>query len=995
MSWINKMFGLFLGDDEHNEKKTKNMSEEPQYGSSFEENEEMPQISDAKVVYEYPKGKFRFPVIPDQKVQQRENSRERQQRNRQSYSNPSVRQRPSDFSRKETEKPAKRPFKPSVIPSPVYGFHEQKRVKPNDLQKNKTSNKQKEQRVTLFTEEIEKEQRFFEERQPFPLPEAEAVKTPAKMTQNSDQIPVHEAVQTLEPESLAVGESASEAPLAETHEEQNGPEEKEAPAEQSQAYEAVQESAVSESLAVGESASEAPLAETHEEQKGPEEKEAPAEQSQAHEAVQESAEPESLAVGESASEAPLAETHEEQKGPEEKEAPAEQSQAYEAVQESAEPESLAVGESASEAPAEQSQAHETVQEPADSGKEQSFFEEKETAAFESLPHKSTQEEPLIASISTPDEPKMPYEQEAVLENEAISEADVQHEDDSDKDAAAGEAPERAETNADEPELFAKERAEDAGQEADENQKQRFFSDSKTGREKNGSSAESKPQRGSSAVPFNVMMLASDKQKGTPSNASGGYEFPNLALLDVPPAQKQGDQAWVNEQRELLDVTLENFNVKAHVVHVTQGPSVTRFEVHPEPGVKVNKITNLSDDIKLSLSAKDIRIEAPIPGKNTIGIEVPNLHSKMVYLREMIRSPEFRTNPSPLTAALGLDISGKPVVADLKKMPHGLIAGATGSGKSVCLNTILVSLLFKAAPSEVKLLLIDPKMVELAPYNEIPHLVSPVITDAKAATAALKWVVEEMERRYELFAHSGVRGIERFNEKVYEEKMGEKLPYLVVVIDELADLMMVAPNEVEESICRIAQKARACGIHLLIATQRPSVDVITGLIKANIPTRIAFSVSSGVDSRTIIDMAGAEKLLGKGDMLFLENGSGKPVRLQGNFVSDQEIDRVVSHVRKQQKPSYLFEQEELIRQNPAGFDHDELFLEACEFAVEQNSASTSSLQRRFRIGYNRAARLIDMMEREGMISEAKGSKPREVLITRADLEQLIESSSLFS
>ncbi|MEC1427271.1 DNA translocase FtsK [Bacillus sonorensis] len=966
MSWINKMFGLFLGDDEHNEKKTKNMSEEPQYGSSFEENEEMPQISDAKVVYEYPKGKFRFPVIPDQKVQQRENSRERQQRNRQSYSNPSVRQRPSDFSRKETEKPAKRPFKPSVIPSPVYGFHEQKRVKPNDLQKNKTSNKQKEQRVTLFTEEIEKEQRFFEERQPFPLPEAEAVKTPAKMTQNSDQIPVHEAVQTLEPESLAVGESASEAPLAETHEEQNGPEEKEAPAEQSQAYEAVQESAVPESLAVGESASEAPLAETHEEQKGPEEKEAPAEQSQAYEAVQESAEPESLAVGESASEAPLAETHEEQNGPEEK-----------------------------EAPAEQSQAHETVQEPADSGKEQSFFEEKETAAFESLPHKSTQEEPLIASISTPDEPKMPYEQEAVLENEAISEADVQHEDDSDKDAAAGEAPERAETNADEPELFAKERAEDAGQEADENQKQRFFSDSKTGREKNGSSAESKPQRGSSAVPFNVMMLASDKQKGTPSNASGGYEFPNLALLDVPPAQKQGDQAWVNEQRELLDVTLENFNVKAHVVHVTQGPSVTRFEVHPEPGVKVNKITNLSDDIKLSLSAKDIRIEAPIPGKNTIGIEVPNLHSKMVYLREMIRSPEFRTNPSPLTAALGLDISGKPVVADLKKMPHGLIAGATGSGKSVCLNTILVSLLFKAAPSEVKLLLIDPKMVELAPYNEIPHLVSPVITDAKAATAALKWVVEEMERRYELFAHSGVRGIERFNEKVYEEKMGEKLPYLVVVIDELADLMMVAPNEVEESICRIAQKARACGIHLLIATQRPSVDVITGLIKANIPTRIAFSVSSGVDSRTIIDMAGAEKLLGKGDMLFLENGSGKPVRLQGNFVSDQEIDRVVSHVRKQQKPSYLFEQEELIRQNPAGFDHDELFLEACEFAVEQNSASTSSLQRRFRIGYNRAARLIDMMEREGMISEAKGSKPREVLITRADLEQLIESSSLFS
>lgn len=488
-------------------------------------------------------------------------------------------------------------------------------------------------------------------------------------------------------------------------------------------------------------------------------------------------------------------------------------------------------------------------------------------------------------------------------------------------------------------------------------------------------------------PFNVLMLSSDKKKRA---AGSGYTFPDLSLLDVPAAQRADDKSWINEQKELLNQTLKNFHVNAAVVRVTQGPSVTRYEVHPEAGVKVNKITNLADDIKLSLSARDIRIEAPIPGKNTIGIEVPNKKSKMVYIREMIRSKEFRTNESPLTAALGMDITGTPVVLDLKKMPHGLIAGSTGSGKSVCLNTILVSLLYKSEPSEVKLLLIDPKMVELAPYHEIPHLVSPVITDPKAATAALKWVVEEMERRYQLFAHSGVRDLTKFNQKVQNEQMGEKLPYLVVVIDELADLMMVAPGDVEESICRIAQKARACGIHLLIATQRPSVDVITGLIKANISTRIAFSVSSQVDSRTIIDTAGAEKLLGKGDMLFLENGSGKPVRLQGNFVSDGEIERAVSHVRKQMKPSYLFEQEELMSQTGAFEEEDELFLEACHFALEQGHASTSSLQRRFRVGYNRAARLIDMMEREGFISSANGSKPRDLLITKADFTQWVEN-----
>jgi S-DNA-T family DNA segregation ATPase FtsK/SpoIIIE len=417
-------------------------------------------------------------------------------------------------------------------------------------------------------------------------------------------------------------------------------------------------------------------------------------------------------------------------------------------------------------------------------------------------------------------------------------------------------------------------------------------------------------------------------------------------------------------------------------------------VQPAPGVKVNKITSLSDDIKLSLAAKDIRMEAPIPGKSTIGIEVPNVQSRPVFIREILQSEAFRTSPSPLTVALGLDISGAPVVTDLKKMPHGLIAGATGSGKSVCINAMLVSLLYKAAPHEVKLLLIDPKMVELAPYNHIPHLVSPVITDVKAATGALKWAVEEMERRYELFAHVGVRDIQKYNELVKKEQTPEHhLPYIVIIIDELADLMMVAPGDVEEAICRIAQKARACGIHLIVATQRPSVDVITGLIKANIPTRIAFSVSSQVDSRTIIDTNGAEKLLGRGDMLFLENGTSKTVRVQGNFVSDEEIERVVAHVKAQMSPSYLFEQEDFLKQSTVSSEGDELFYEACEFVVQQGGASTSSLQRRFRIGYNRAARLIEMMEEQGIISEARGSKPRDVLITEAELANLQENSMI--
>ncbi|WP_408007248.1 DNA translocase FtsK [Pseudalkalibacillus sp. A8] len=504
----------------------------------------------------------------------------------------------------------------------------------------------------------------------------------------------------------------------------------------------------------------------------------------------------------------------------------------------------------------------------------------------------------------------------------------------------------------------------------------------------------------SPIPFNVMMLQRDRQsRRTPPKekdsdfssikpeqaVSSEYIFPSASLLDREIQEiNDDDETWLNDQIKLLQSTLHNFNVKATVVGATKGPSVTRIEVQPAPGVKVNKITNLSDDIKLSLAAKDIRMEAPIPGRNAIGIEVPNKVSKSVTLREIIAHPNFAKSSSPLSVALGLDISGNPVVTDLQKMPHGLIAGATGSGKSVCINSLLISILYKAHPDDVRLMLIDPKMVELAPYNHLPHLVTPVITDAKEATLGLKWAVDEMERRYELFAKTGVRDMERFNKLVKEKgEPDQKLPYVVVVIDELADLMMVSPQEVEDSICRIAQKARACGIHLLLATQRPSVDVITGLIKANIPTRIAFSVSSSVDSRTIIDTNGADKLLGKGDMLFLGNGVSKPVRVQGNFVSDEEIERITEHVKGQREPDYLFEKEELVQNTMAFEQNDELFDEACEFVFEQGAASSSALQRRFRIGYNRAARLVDMMESRGIVSEAMGSKPRNVLVSKQE------------
>ncbi|WP_245807708.1 DNA translocase FtsK [Halobacillus massiliensis] len=505
-----------------------------------------------------------------------------------------------------------------------------------------------------------------------------------------------------------------------------------------------------------------------------------------------------------------------------------------------------------------------------------------------------------------------------------------------------------------------------------------------------------------SVPFNVLMTprdkrTRDKQKKTlnslsvaeqPSEEENKEYFTPLHLLNDKDRTASQDEAWVKGQMELLETTLRQFHVRAKVVHAMKGPAVTRFEVQPEPGVKVSKITNLSDDIKLSMAARDIRIEAPIPGKQAVGIEVPNQKAEMVGLQEIFESETFTTETSPLTVGLGLDIGGDAVVTNLKKMPHGLIAGATGSGKSVCINTILISMLYKAHHDDVKFLLIDPKMVELAPYNGLPHLVSPVITDVKAATTALKWAVKEMEERYEKFVAEGARDVERYNEKMLKQgRASEKLPYLVIVIDELADLMMVSPQDVEDSICRIAQKARACGIHLLLATQRPSVDVITGLIKANIPTRIAFSVSSQIDSRTIIDTGGAEKLLGKGDMLFIENGSGQSRRIQGAFVSDDEIERITGYVKRLAPPNYLFEQDELIKQVATEEETDALFEEAVEFVLEHNGASASLLQRRFKVGYNRAARLIDQMAEYGIISESKGSKPRDILLTRQQVEEM--------
>ncbi|UXR75453.1 MULTISPECIES: DNA translocase FtsK [unclassified Staphylococcus] len=460
------------------------------------------------------------------------------------------------------------------------------------------------------------------------------------------------------------------------------------------------------------------------------------------------------------------------------------------------------------------------------------------------------------------------------------------------------------------------------------------------------------------------------------------QLPSLDLLDAPEVHER-DESWISEKKQELNDAFYYFNVPAEVVNVIEGPSVTRFELSVEKGVKVSRITALQDDIKMALAAKDIRIEAPIPGTSLVGIEVPNQNPTKVNLRAIIESDSFKNASSKLTVAMGNRINNDPLLMDIAKTPHALIAGATGSGKSVSINSILVSLLYRNHPEELKLLLIDPKMVELAPYNGLPHLVAPVITDVKAATQSLKWAVEEMERRYKLFAQAHVRNITAFNKKVSHDK---RIPKIVIVIDELADLMMMAPQEVEQSIARIAQKARACGIHMLVATQRPSVNVITGLIKANIPTRIAFMVSSSVDSRTILDSGGAERLLGYGDMLYLGGGMNKPIRVQGTFVSDEEIDRVVDFIKAQRGPEYLFQEEELLKKTETP-PKDDLFYEVCEFMVREQSISTSLIQRHFQIGYNRAARIIDQLEQLGYISGANGSKPRDVYLTETELNEL--------
>jgi len=476
---------------------------------------------------------------------------------------------------------------------------------------------------------------------------------------------------------------------------------------------------------------------------------------------------------------------------------------------------------------------------------------------------------------------------------------------------------------------------------------------------------------------------------------GRYKKPPIDLLNMP-KNSDDPHASVDLKRsaEKLEETLKNFNVDARVVQVTQGPAVTRYEIQPNVGVKVNSIVRLADDIALNLEAKSIRIEAPIPGKAAVGIEVENDKIKMVTLREIIDSREFKAAKSKITFAVGKDIAGNAIVSDLKGMPHLLIAGSTGSGKSVCINSIITSILYKADPDEVKLVLIDPKVVELGNYNGIPHLLIPVVTEPTKAAAALNWAVAEMTDRYRKFADASVRDLESYNDKMRSD--GDKegvLPQIVIIIDELADLMMAAPSQVEESICRLAQMARAAGMHLIVATQRPSVDIITGVIKANIPSRIAFAVSSQFDSRTILDMSGAEKLVGKGDMLFNPLGMGKPIRVQGTFISDKEVHDVIEFV-KSQVPDAEYSDDVMNtidkgKTASAADDGDELMPEAVECVVKAGQASVSMLQRRFRIGYNRAARIVDEMEERGIIGPQDGSRPRQVLLTEEELEKMKE------
>ena len=482
-----------------------------------------------------------------------------------------------------------------------------------------------------------------------------------------------------------------------------------------------------------------------------------------------------------------------------------------------------------------------------------------------------------------------------------------------------------------------------------------------------------------------------------------YEYPPVELLS-----KGSKKAIKGGARALTDVatklqkTLYSFGVQAKVENVSVGPAITRYELKPAEGVRVSKIANLADDIALNLAAETIRIEAPIPGKQAVGIEVPNKEKEMVSLREVVESEEFENSKSKLSVALGKDVAGQIIIADIAKMPHALIAGATGSGKSVCINTIITSIIYKAKPSEVKLVMVDPKVVELSVYNGIPHLLIPVVTDPKKAAGALAWAVQEMDNRYNVFAQKGVRDLKGYNALIEKENGQGKLPQIVIIIDELADLMMVAAKEVEDSICRLAQKARAAGMHLIIATQRPSVDVITGIIKANIPSRIAFSVSSQVDSRTILDQIGAEKLLGKGDMLYFPSGAPKPTRIQGAFVSDDEVEKIVSFVKSNGEAQYSEDiletiensnkpEKELKEDGDPDDDTDPFLMDAIDVVVETGQASTTFIQRKFKVGYARAGRIIDQLEERGIISGYQGSKPRQVLMTKEKLAELKMSS----
>lgn len=938
MSWIKKLFQMFAGEGEEIEREhyeTKKKSHEYSNDRNVIRRE-----PEAKVLYQYPKGQFKFPLIPDSKTTERS---ETQSHRSQKKESPPVKSNPAEFEgeRQEYVKPVKpvkipvgnrQPFRPTETPSPVFAFSRPKTGGTIEYELNGFM-KAASESETMSGKEAPGEERSSEMIQAVysnePSTKQQGTSVPPDLTKKG---------KTEEAESVYQDFQSAEI--------------KEAP----EAVGAVKE----ESLQlIASQPEEAALS-----------KNAAAQEFNRVNTVRDS---EMNSAGIMEQEA----IQKEKKDSEAHELTVEVPRGTEQVillpknkGEAVESKGTAVSEdhSRTEIPV----SEENPQEMTDSATElNTAFHQVSGAAASKTEEQPFYEEQHAAEAGL-------HEKAVVAEDSVPEEEPVQFADENEGDAVAGAAtatsPKR---NLPFNVLMLK-------------QDRRRLNERKPAVsqvEEKSNTAESQE------ITHHAMVKTEGSEANSISEYKDIYKFPGLELLK-PPVTIETSKDWLNIQEQALSETLKNFNVGAKVVNVTQGPSVTRFEVQPEPGVKVNKITNLADDIKLSLAARDIRMEAPIPGKHTIGIEVPNETSRPVLISEILKTGYFNESESPLAVALGLDIAGTPIVTDLKKMPHGLIAGATGSGKSVCINTMLVSLLYKAHPDDVKLLLIDPKMVELAPYNHIPHLVSPVITDVKAATASLKWAVEEMERRYELFAHAGVRDIGRFNQLAIEhERYAEKLPYIVIVIDELADLMMMSPADVEEAICRIAQKARACGIHLIIATQRPSVDVITGLIKANVPTRIAFSVSSQVDSRTIIDISGAEKLLGRGDMLFLENGSSKPFRLQGTFVSDQEIDDIVAFVRKQRAPQYLFEQDELIKKSQHSEEEDELFYEACEFVIEQGGASASSVQRRFKVGYNRAARLIEMMEQHGFISEGRGSKPRDVLISASDLESFQETSTL--